>query len=278
MLLLPFAASAVDPGSEAMPFLRLDFSPASLAVGGSGAKTAAVLPFSKNMLSMGASWLNLAPEVSPVNYLSGGLAGQLDEFGFSLDFSRGFGEKIYGTNDVPTDIVFKGGVGYRFNENYSLGINLGYGQQYIVEDYKTSSYVADFFAACHFESIVVWAGLSTLGSTIGSEASGEFPLPSSVAVGGAFTAVESGKHLLTLNLAADYYFSGTMALSAGAEYGFANCAFLRAGYRYGGDSVLPSFASAGLGLRFSGIELNAAYLFASETLGKTLAIGLVVTI
>ncbi|MBO4427054.1 MAG: hypothetical protein J5771_01025 [Bacteroidales bacterium] len=277
MLLLPTAAFAVEPGTEAMPFLRLDFSPASLAMGASGPKTAATLPFSRSDFSAGASYLRFAPELSPVTYISGGAAGKYEEFGFSLDFTRGAGEKIYGTDDIPTDLVVKGGVGFTFNENYSAGVNLGYAQQSIMANYKTSSYVADFFAAGHFDGLVAWAGFSTLGSSVGSEKTGEFPLPSSITVGGSLTAVETEHHLLRMNLAGDYYFSGTIALSAGAEYSFAQHAFLRAGYRYGGDSVVPSFASAGLGLRFCGVELNAAYLFASDVLGKSLAIGLVFT-
>lgn len=277
MLLIPAAAGAVDPGTEAMPFLRLEFSPSSLAVGGSRPGSAAIVPFSQNQFAAGASYMKFAPELSSTTYISGGASARHEAFGFSLDFSRGAGEKIYGTDDRPSDIVIKGGIGYAIDENFSVGMNLGYAGQTIMADYKTSSYVADFFAAGRFNSLTAWAGLSTLGSSIGSESSGEFPLPSSLCLGASFNLVDAGKHLLALSATADYYFSGTFSVSAGVEYGFARHAFFRGGYRYGGDSVLPSFASAGLGIRFYGIELNAAYLFASDVLGKTLAIGLVFT-
>lgn len=57
--------------------------------------------------------------------------------------------------------------------------------------------------------------------------------------------------------------------------GVSGIAFLRAGYHYGTrDKGLPSFASTGLGLKFAGVELNAAYLFASEALGGTMTFGL----
>ena len=276
-ILLPVAAFAVEPGTEAMPFLRLDFSPASIAVGGSGPKTAAAIPFSQNQLAAGASYLNFMPELSPVKYISGGASGKYESYGFSIDFTRGAGEKIYGTDDIPSDIVIKGGIGYAIDENYSIGMNLGYAEQTIIADYKTSSYVADFFAAARFDSFVAWAGFSTLGSSVGSEESGEFPLPSSLSLGSTFALFDSAKHNFEIKASADYYFSGTFSLSAGAEYSFAQHAFLRGGYRYGGDSVLPSFASAGLGLRLFGVELDAAYLFASDLLGKTLAVGLVFT-
>ena len=276
-ILLPVAAFAVEPGTEAMPFIRLDFSPASIAVGGSCPKTASVIPFSQNQLAAGASYLSFMPELSPVKYISGGASAKYESYGFSLDFTRGTGEKIYGTDDIPTDIVVKGGIGYAIDENYSIGMNLGYAVQSITADYKSSSYVADFFTAARFGSLVGWMGLSTLGSSIGSEESGEFPLPSSLSLGSSFAIFDSAKHNLEIKVSTDYYFSGTFSLSAGAEYGFARHAFLRGGYRYGGDSVLPSFASAGFGLRFFGVELGAAYLFASDILDKTLAVGLVFT-
>jgi hypothetical protein len=50
----------------------------------------------------------------------------------------------------------------------------------------------------------------------------------------------------------------------------------RAGYRYGGDSPIPSFASVGAGVKFSGVKLDLAYLIAGgdSPMKNTLAIGL----
>ena len=46
---------------------------------------------------------------------------------------------------------------------------------------------------------------------------------------------------------------------------------IRAGYRYAGKSApLPSFASAGFGLKLFGASLEGCYLFASPTLGRTM--------
>lgn len=57
--------------------------------------------------------------------------------------------------------------------------------------------------------------------------------------------------------------------------GVSGIVFLRAGYHYGTqDKGLPSFASAGLGVKFFGVELNAAYLFASDAIGGTMTFGL----
>ena len=51
---------------------------------------------------------------------------------------------------------------------------------------------------------------------------------------------------------------------------------VRAGYRYGGKSVIPSFTSVGIGLKFVGITLDVAYLMADKTspMRNTLEFGL----
>ena len=73
---------------------------------------------------------------------------------------------------------------------------------------------------------------------------------------------------------ADYFFKGGLAASFGATYAFDDMVFVRAGYRYGGQTVVPSFASIGAGVKFIGIKLDLAYLIASEALGNTLALSL----
>ena len=49
---------------------------------------------------------------------------------------------------------------------------------------------------------------------------------------------------------------------------------VRAGYRYGAEHVIPSFASVGVGAKFAGIKIDAAYLFANEVIGNTTAVSL----
>ena len=72
----------------------------------------------------------------------------------------------------------------------------------------------------------------------------------------------------------DYYFDGALATALGAGYTFNDMVSLKAGYRAGGDSVLPSFASVGAGVKFMGLKLDVAYLIGTENMNNTLAIGL----
>ena len=73
----------------------------------------------------------------------------------------------------------------------------------------------------------------------------------------------------------DYLFSGALMAGLGLEYCIVDIVSVRAGYHYGDAAkALPSFASVGLGVKFAGVHLDAAFLLASKTLGNTLMIGL----
>lgn len=55
------------------------------------------------------------------------------------------------------------------------------------------------------------------------------------------------------------------------EFGAFSIVYARAGYHFGSKTaVVPSYASVGIGLRYAGVRLDAAYLFASEALGGTM--------
>ena len=88
------------------------------------------------------------------------------------------------------------------------------------------------------------------------------------------TAISPG--LLEVLVDADCYFSGAFSAAAGASYTYNGMVSVRAGYRYGGDSVIPSFASVGAGVKLFGVHLDAAYLIASgdSPLKNTFCIGI----
>ena len=50
----------------------------------------------------------------------------------------------------------------------------------------------------------------------------------------------------------------------------------RGGYHYGNASkgVIPSYASLGLGVKFFGVSIDAAYLFGSEILKNSFGVSL----
>lgn len=62
---------------------------------------------------------------------------------------------------------------------------------------------------------------------------------------------------------------------AAAQYDWNDCLFVRCGYHYGDETkAIPSYASAGIGVKLSGVSLDAVWLFASGTLRNSFALSL----
>lgn len=279
--LLPFALHAQEATSDALPFVQIDFNPASLAQGSSVVPTVASIPFADFTISAGGAFEQYMPEISATQYISGGAAGKYGKLGAALSFARGSGEEISSESFTPTEILVNAGVAYALLDVLSAGINVKYAKEQLLSDYSNDAVAVDIFAAGVFGkygSFNYTAGISNVGSKVSSSATGDFSLPAAAtaAIGyhyGAFdTHLGPSGHRVELNARADYFFSGSFAASIGAEYGFGDLVFARAGYHYGGESVVPSFASAGLGLHISMITLDAAYLFASDVLGGSFAV------
>lgn len=84
-----------------------------------------------------------------------------------------------------------------------------------------------------------------------------------------------GSSSLGVSAETDVLFSGAVMAGAGAEYSFRKLLFVRAGYHYGDAAkAVPSYASAGLGVKFFGVSIDASYLFASEILKNSFGISL----
>ncbi len=84
------------------------------------------------------------------------------------------------------------------------------------------------------------------------------------------------KHALSATAETDILFAGAVMAGAGIEYSFRDLLFVRGGYHYGAPhkAVVPSYGSAGLGVKFFGISLDAAYLFGSEILKNSFCVSL----
>lgn len=259
--------------SEALPFIQMDYNPVSLATGSTLIPSSAVLPLSDVKLAGGVAYESYMPGLSPTNYISAGAAGKLDKLGLSIAFSRGSGEPVTGEKFVPSEILVNAGVSYAVTDFLAIGANVKYGKEQLLANYANSAVAFDVFAAGKFSGFEFAAGASALGGKVQSESTGDFSLPAAITIGGGYTAKFAEVHAITARIKADRYFSGPIAAGFGFEYGYDGLAFARAGYHYGGDSIVPSFASAGLGLKIGEFTLDAAYLFASNILGGTFSVG-----
>lgn len=264
---------AGSPVSEALPFTQIDFSPASLAMASSGVAGIAPATFGTYNATAGFGLLNYMPEIDGTFYSFGAGTLRQNDVAASLAVVRGIGSKIDGENFTPSELLVNAGVAWRFIPMLSAGINLKYAKEDILNGYSNSAAAADIFLAGVYKDFSFAAGVSDLGGKVGSESTGNFSLPAAVSLAGGWNHSFAEKHGVRLQAKADRFFSGAFAAAAGAEYSYGSTGFARLGYRYGGESFMPSFASAGLGARFEGFAIDASYIFASKTLGGSLALG-----
>ena len=268
-LSLPLGMSAQT--SEALPFMQLDFQPASLAMGSSHVHSAATLPLGASPLDAGVAFETYMPAISATNYISGGVAGLLDKIGLSLGFTRGSGEPVTGEQFTPSEVLINVGASYAVLDWLAAGVNVKFAKEQLLSNYSNSAFAADMFVAGKVSEFDFAAGLSSVGQKVASSSTGSFSLPSAATVGCGYVYSEDILSICA-RAKADYYFSGAVAAGFGAEFCYSGTALVRAGYHYGGDSIIPSFASAGLGVRFREFTLDAAYLFASDILANSFAI------
>lgn len=278
---MPFAEIARDPVSAGMGFSGIA---SGYNVGYSSFRNSSVIPFADERLSVGASGQIWAPNgVKSTNFAFGSAFRTGERFGFSVGGAYQIGEEYMSTDEMgniagafkPNDLIINAGIGVRIIENLAAGVNVRYASQKLSADNSYSAFTTDIFLTYRLSELNISAGVSSLGTSVKSASGDSFGPPTSATVGVEWLKVFSAIHSLRLVVDADYYLSGDITAASGAEYSFKNFIFLRAGYHYGSkDKGLPSFASAGLGVKFAGVQLNAAYLLASETLGGSLMIGL----
>lgn len=287
MLLVPAFSHA-----QALPFVAAETDAASLGTAGAGLvetssvadasfSNAAVIPFSDNKLDASVGYTMWQPSSS--NILNVGVAYNVkSKLGVALGVHYGMNPSYDVTNEsgavagvfAPKDIHVNTGFAYRFLPFLSLGANIGYATSSLAEGHSYGALAADVFAMAKFADFKVAAGVSNLGSGVTSVSGTKFKLPTSIAVGAGYEKTLADKHCISANLDADYFLVDGFAVAFGAQYSFNKMIYASAGYRYGGDTVVPSYASVGLGAAFKGIKLDLAYLLGSTVMANTLAIGL----
>lgn len=291
MLLIPTFA-----GAQALPFVAADMNAAALGKAGANAvetssiaysafSNAAAIPFADAKADLAAGYTMWQPSAVGTNAIS--LAGAYNingKFGVAAAFQYGMnpaydiadaGGTLKGTYS-PKDMQVNAAFAYRFLPFLSVGVNAGYASSSLAEGSSYGTFVADAYLMGCFSDFKVALGVANLGGGVTSAGGAKFSLPSSVNLGAGYGKVFAEKHGIDVQLDADYYFEGGVSAAVGAGYTFNDLVSVRAGYRYGGESPVPSFASVGLGVKFIGIRLDAAYLVASgnSPMKNTLAVGL----
>lgn len=285
---MAFASAASALSAQALSSLMVPYGSESAALAGStlarqagvfaAADNASAMSLSDKSFAVGASYNLWAPQSVGSSVADAGAFFKVSE-----RLALGLSGRLYSSKEMavtnlngatidtftPKDIVGNLALSYSVLDWLSVGVTGKYVSSSIAPDLSGTAFGADMSVSYARGPLSASAALCNLGTKI-SYGKSSYSLPMLAKAGAAFS-----RHGLTVSAEADYLFDGAFAASLGAEYGLADIAFLRAGYHYGSsDKGLPSFASAGLGLKFAGVELNAAYLFASETLGGTMTFGL----
>lgn len=278
--LVPVAAGA-QSGNEALPFVRITHDPVTSATGGAGLvstssmayssfSNAAAIPYCADFFDAGVSYQMWQPTSS--SFINAGLAFNFGgKVGLAAGASYGMNKSydIFDDNGnaagqfTPSDIQANLGLSWKFLPFLSLGANVKYLGSTLAKNHSYNAVSSDIFFMTQLAGFKAALGLSSLGSKVKSVSGASYSLPTSAALGLGYDAVFSEKHEVNILLDADYYFSGASSVAVGAAYTFNDLLSVRAGYRYGGKSVIPSYASAGLGIRLWGVKLDAAYLIAS---------------
>ena len=288
-LLMPFVASA-----QALPFVAADFSAGALARAGANATetsstafaafgNVAAVPYAEKSLDCAIGYTSWQPSSAGLDVLLlGGSYNINDKMGFALGMTYGMHPEYevfneYGSSKgsfKPSDIQVKGGFSMRFLPYLSAGVSVGYASSSLAESVSYGAFDADVFLMSEFSDYKVALGVSDLGSALVSATDVKFSLPSALVVGLGYEKTFAECHKLDIGFDADYYFAGAFAASAGAEYTLKEIVSFSAGYSYGGKSVLPTYASVGLGGCFYGVSLDLAYVIpvANSAMSNTLSL------
>lgn len=286
MLLFPTVA-----GAQALPYVTAEYDAASLGTAGanlvdtentanSAFANPAAMGFAESTLDAAANFTMYAPTSSSM--ITAGVSYGLGKLGVAAGVLFGAHQSYDVTNSAgtvtgsfaPSDLLMAAGLSYRLLPVLSVGMNLGYATSSLSEKYSYGAVKADLFAMTQMKGVKAAVGLRNLGTSVTSVKGTKFSLPSSLALGAAYTIAFAEDQKVDLLLDADCYFNDGVAVAAGFEYAMKEFVFVRGGYRYGGESPVPSFASLGAGVKLSGVRLDLAYLLGSETMGNTLSVGL----
>ncbi|MDE5891232.1 MAG: PorV/PorQ family protein [Bacteroidales bacterium] len=240
----------------------------------------AAIPFAPDRLGAGASYSMTGNGYGLVGAGAGFKVGKRVGLTVAGNYNKGAEYDVfdeYGNRNgsfKTSSMLFSAGLGIKVIDMLSVGANFKYAVERLQPDDNPGAFAADVYAMFKWNVLAVSAGVSNLGTDVRDLGGNKFSLPSSGHVAVNYAQDVAAKHYVEAEIDADCYFSGRFAMALGAQYGFNDMVFVRAGYRYGGKSVIPSYASAGLGVKFFGVHLDASYLFASEVLKNAFSVGL----
>lgn len=272
-ILSVIVAATIPSMAQSMSALLIPTDAKSLSMG-----SVSVVPESSNEFDADAIFGIWAPATASNTIAGMDVRCRLsDKFGLLFDGTY-FKDKPYViTNSEgqsngtfsPTEMLFGLGGRLGLSEKLSLELKAKIFNSTIGNDLKGNAFGADLTLGYRSGGFNAAAGVANLGSAI-KFADKSYGMPMMARAGASYTV--SG---ITAAVEADYLFSGAFMAGLGAEYSIKDIAFIRAGFHYGDKtSALPTFASLGAGIVFSGIKLNIAYITANGNIGNSIMLSL----
>lgn len=273
--------AAQDAASVAMDFSAMPRSAGALAQGGlnfletAGSRLTAGRDFSARIDF--AKWKSASPTT---NFNADIYKALGEKFAVGLVFSSGKGEPyenytglgVSSGTFTPKDLLIGAGFAMK-TDPVVVEIAGSFLSRALAPEKKITALSVDILASASLldDNLAVTGGLMGLGTTVESSSGDKYHIPMAITAGGKYSLPFG----LGVGTQIDYYiFGGGLRAGFGAEYDFKDMVFVRAGYNFGGHTFLPSYLSAGLGIKYAGVGFDLAYLLASETLGGSLMAGL----
>ncbi len=165
---------------------------------------------------------------------------------------------------APKDLVAGIGLGFKVLPILSLSANVNYIMSQIAPSATGNAVSADFGAMVDLKFLKVGVTASNIGSKI-KYAETPYSLPANAKLGVGTTQYfgRDDKSYVSVNAQAGMLFAGSdFFAEAGAEYCYNDLFRISTGYHYGKEDspAIPSYVTAGLGVKFFGIYVNATYL------------------
>ena len=279
--LLPVSLLAQE--SAALPFLRIDRSAITSAMGGAEALSPlynpAAVPFRGSDVAFSyQGWAPGGIKSTNLNLMGGIRIGK--RIGLNVIGAYQNGQE-YTLTDVngkksgsfaPSDLLVGAGFGFAITDFLSIGVNVKYAQSTIAAGASYNTVAGDAFVLFTMKGFYATAGVASLGMPVKSGET-SYGLPTSGKLGLGYNA-KFGTSGLLVAADADVFFTGGLGAALGVQYDWSDIVFVRGGFHLGtGKSPLPTYASVGLGGKFFGVHLDVSYLLGNAIVGNPLCVG-----
>lgn len=267
--------------SQALVYSKIDQDPSSAAMGGASLSgrssfgwtshsNPAMMSFAQTAVDVSASYQNWSP--SATNYINFGAFGKTGDK-ISLSGGAVYGSSksfpVYDENGQavgsfsPSDLMAGAALSYRVNKVLSAGASVSYVSQNVAKGQSYSAVSSNISVAAVVSDFIVTVAMKSLGTQVESMSEDKYAQALSIGAGALYTKNLSKESKIQAVLEADFFTAGEFSAALGASYTYNDIVSVRAGYHLG-DKIMPSYASAGLGVELFGAHFDVAYLLGAK--------------